>query len=237
MNKKIANELAVGIILLLAIIVGGIFWLQNKKQMPTETAMSIVQKQPASTPTVPVTQPEKKSQAENYIKLAQYDNPDIGIHFQYPTEIYTDLIKCNEPMPIEINPTKETYGQTGFYYEIGVGTHYPFAGNKNCESLPFSLGYTVYVGDVSSTKNLEQLIKRVYGSDCKLTIEKFNGETNYDVDLGDWISDKSNCFISGKGGIWEYSPKKKKAILFETGQDFPWDKQSAEDFINSIKLL
>jgi putative hemolysin len=31
LNKKIASELAIGIILILATIVGGIFWLQNKK--------------------------------------------------------------------------------------------------------------------------------------------------------------------------------------------------------------
>lgn len=34
MNKKIASEIAIGVILLLAIVVGGIFWLQNKKEVP-----------------------------------------------------------------------------------------------------------------------------------------------------------------------------------------------------------
>jgi hypothetical protein len=33
MNKKIASEIAVGIILLVAIIIGGIFWLQNKESV------------------------------------------------------------------------------------------------------------------------------------------------------------------------------------------------------------
>ena len=41
MNKKIASEIAVGIILLLAIVIGGIFWLQNKKE--NQTNVSIVQ--------------------------------------------------------------------------------------------------------------------------------------------------------------------------------------------------
>lgn len=34
MNKKIASEIAVGVILLLALIIGGIFWMQNKKETP-----------------------------------------------------------------------------------------------------------------------------------------------------------------------------------------------------------
>ncbi len=32
-NKKIASEVAVGIILLIAIIIGGVFWLQSKKDI------------------------------------------------------------------------------------------------------------------------------------------------------------------------------------------------------------
>ena len=36
MNKKIASEIAIGIILLLAIIIGGVFYLQNKKNNPQE---------------------------------------------------------------------------------------------------------------------------------------------------------------------------------------------------------
>ncbi len=33
MNKKIASEFAIGVILLLAIIVGGIFWIKNVREM------------------------------------------------------------------------------------------------------------------------------------------------------------------------------------------------------------
>lgn len=38
MNKKIASEIALGVILLLAIIIGGIFWMQNKKEEKTAQA-------------------------------------------------------------------------------------------------------------------------------------------------------------------------------------------------------
>lgn len=35
MNKKIASEIAVGVILILVVVVGGIFWMQNKKEVNT----------------------------------------------------------------------------------------------------------------------------------------------------------------------------------------------------------
>ena len=35
MNKKIASEVALGVILLLAIVIGGLFWMQNKKEEKT----------------------------------------------------------------------------------------------------------------------------------------------------------------------------------------------------------
>jgi len=40
MNKKIASEIAVGIVLLLAIIIGGIFWMQNNKIQNLEKKQS-----------------------------------------------------------------------------------------------------------------------------------------------------------------------------------------------------
>ena len=59
MNKKIASEIAIGIILLVVIIVGGIFWLQQNKQTSgaqpavitqTEQVKSAVQTQSATQP-------------------------------------------------------------------------------------------------------------------------------------------------------------------------------------------
>lgn len=49
-NKKIASEIAVGIILLIAIVVGGIFWMQNGKvEVPVqEVVVPVVKTQPVT---------------------------------------------------------------------------------------------------------------------------------------------------------------------------------------------
>jgi len=44
MNKKVASEIAVGVLLLIAVAVGGVFWIQSKKEIPatqTESKSSI----------------------------------------------------------------------------------------------------------------------------------------------------------------------------------------------------
>ena len=66
MNKKIASEIAIGIILLLAIIIGGIFYWQSKKVPVQQTAIPAVQK--------PVTQPV----AQPVINEQQTQTPQVG---------------------------------------------------------------------------------------------------------------------------------------------------------------
>lgn len=69
MNKKIAGEIAVGIILILVIVIGGIFWMQGKKE-------------------VVATQTESKSATASK-KVDNVSNnlmrSDYGISFQVPT--------------------------------------------------------------------------------------------------------------------------------------------------------
>ena len=52
MNKKIASELAIGIILLAAIAIGGIFWMSERKQAINDSKLSqssiLLKKQPLS---------------------------------------------------------------------------------------------------------------------------------------------------------------------------------------------
>ncbi len=79
MNKKIASEIAVGIILLLAIIIGGIFWVQEIKQMQIETATPVVQ--------TSVIQPAKQPQAQpvnETMNWQTYRNENLDLAFNYP---------------------------------------------------------------------------------------------------------------------------------------------------------
>lgn len=45
-NKKIASEIAIGITLLLAIIIGGIFWVQDRKQEALDVIVGLGDNQP-----------------------------------------------------------------------------------------------------------------------------------------------------------------------------------------------
>ncbi len=59
MNKKVASEIAVGVILLITIIVGGVFWMQNKKAPVLQTV------KPQPTAPVEKTQQSRVAQQEN----------------------------------------------------------------------------------------------------------------------------------------------------------------------------
>lgn len=49
-NKKVASEIAVGIILLITIVIGGIFWVQNKESMISDQVLVENQEPAAQTP-------------------------------------------------------------------------------------------------------------------------------------------------------------------------------------------
>lgn len=74
MNKKIASEIAIGVILLLAIVIGGIFWLQNKKEMSVVQPVVI---QPVQQ--TPITQP-----VDEIANWQTYANDTFGFSFKYP---------------------------------------------------------------------------------------------------------------------------------------------------------
>jgi len=80
MNKKIASEIAVGIIAIVAIIVGGVFWLQQNKQMPeAQSAVVPIVQTPATQPT------ETSSNAA--VSTEVYLNEQYGIKITFPPEM------------------------------------------------------------------------------------------------------------------------------------------------------
>ncbi|KKP97389.1 MAG: hypothetical protein UR99_C0013G0001 [Candidatus Moranbacteria bacterium GW2011_GWD2_36_12] len=71
-NRKIASEIAVGIILLIAIVVGGIFWLQNKKvQAP------VIQSSPVTTQSVSQTKSNQAPQQPIGLIPKSYDDENV----------------------------------------------------------------------------------------------------------------------------------------------------------------
>jgi len=111
MNKRIASEIAVGVILLIAVIVGGIFWLQSKKeeavvQVPVVDVQKSAVKTPIGDKGVMCTQEAKLCEdGKTYVSRTQpncefaacpavstdetanwqtYKNEKYGFEFQYP---------------------------------------------------------------------------------------------------------------------------------------------------------
>src|SRR6266567_826102 len=74
MNKKIASEIAIGIILVLVILIGGIFSLQSKKaQVPAPQQVAI------QSPAAPIAQPEVANLNQNV-----YKNESFNFQVQLP---------------------------------------------------------------------------------------------------------------------------------------------------------
>lgn len=91
MNKKIASELAIGIILMIVVIIGGVFWLFSYKNEKFEKQENQV-----------VMQDEIKS---NSIKFIFYENTEYGIKFNYPGDITLKEIKSelvNSAIPFTV---------------------------------------------------------------------------------------------------------------------------------------
>lgn len=79
-NKKIISELAVGIVLLVALAVGGIFWLQDKKETPSVSSASEVNNQDQ------LGDKKDNNQAIQNVPVGwkAYRHEILGIEFIYP---------------------------------------------------------------------------------------------------------------------------------------------------------
>lgn len=79
MNKKIASEIAIGVIVLIAIIVGVLLWIQNKKEIPIITQTEVTK------PIVSVSQPTTQTEAvDETANWQTYTNTKYGFEFKHP---------------------------------------------------------------------------------------------------------------------------------------------------------
>lgn len=77
-NKKLAGEFAIGVILLVAIIVGGIFWVQGKRQEAVENAekQQVIVPVEQKSPTKPV------ENLDNAIQIKDDQQPSLTEKFE-----------------------------------------------------------------------------------------------------------------------------------------------------------
>lgn len=88
-NKKIASEIAIGIILLMAIIIGAIFWLQGQKtQTPAVPQQAVLapQTQPVQHSTVQPSEPVLQQPADETADWQTYSNAKLEFSIKYPAD-------------------------------------------------------------------------------------------------------------------------------------------------------
>lgn len=84
-NKKIASELAVGIVLLLAIAIGVIFWLQDKESQVPVATQPVQQQVPAPAAQQPIEPVDETAGWQTY------RNEKYGFEFKYPKDwVFSD---------------------------------------------------------------------------------------------------------------------------------------------------
>ena len=122
MNKKIASEIAIGIILLIAIIVGGVVWMQNKKQTPE--AQPVVT-QPVPVAQTPVTQPVATTQ-QSYIEVKE-----LGFKLPVDATMSSELTYTIKPLPSPNDAIPEAKANLSKVAEFSSKSLNAL--NKNCE--------------------------------------------------------------------------------------------------------
>ena len=134
-NKKISSEIAVGIILLVAIIIGGVFWLQNKAQAPVTAPVTT---QPATVAQTPVTQPAVDETAN----WKTYTNTKYGFELKTPQDwevkneekVYYDIESTDKIAQKMINFSVQKKNGTVTILTILIT---PTKNLKLCEDTPF----------------------------------------------------------------------------------------------------
>ena len=205
-NKKIASEIAIGVVLLLAFAVGGIFWLQNKNsQAPAVRTPAAVQPVAAAQPAPPA-QPDLQAGASDpaitITDWRTYTEDKYGFSIICPASWKADELTLDNAFyqGIVFNESDVTpshaFAQLGiFYYE--------------------SIGDVSYSDKSSEPKTLEQYMKDPMFSSAKAIV--FEGSNAFAATVKDssgaYGGDKSVIFIEKSAHIYEinYNPNDKDA--------------------------
>lgn len=117
-NKKIASEIAIGIILLIAIVIGGIFWVQSKESIISDQPLIVENQKPVEEKGAICTQDAKLCDDGSYVsrtgpkcefapcpssqsvkdgyKLIEIKNPSVQFSFNVPEKWLTETRRSGE---------------------------------------------------------------------------------------------------------------------------------------------
>ncbi len=88
-NKKISNEIAIGIILLVVVLIGGAFYFQNKKVATTIPEIKQAQQKDQQTTMSQQNQAQQQEQVVTVNAGELYKNNEFGFEFMSPQNLVT----------------------------------------------------------------------------------------------------------------------------------------------------
>ncbi len=89
MNKEVANEIAVGVIVLIVVIVGGVFWMQSEKQV-ANNVQPVIQVPVVQKEVQPQQQTQQVKPVDEAVNWQAYENEKFGFKFKYPNNLETE---------------------------------------------------------------------------------------------------------------------------------------------------
>lgn len=256
-NKKIASELAVGTILILALVIGGIFWMKDKNPVNSNQSLVIENSQIQN-----VNKEEKKDDVActQEAKLCE-DGSSVG-----RTGPNCEFAEC----PVTSKELSlNTYTNEGLGFSIGIPNiativehgNIVYIINKNIEEsnpggsedlqkkLKISgdefakvngVPWAILVKDVKDKVELQNFIQNRYGKKCKIgnmKLSKQGGTFDVEIDKSNWDPNlEDNCFLNWTLHI-KYNPELGKVAAWDIGQDqsFPGFDSSMADTFTFIK--
>lgn len=94
MNKNIKIEIAIGIILILAIIIGGSGWLINKKLSvpPVVSSNNLTKNKPANSQALPADKSDVKAELSNQAAVISRQKDKLEVEYEYPDHIKITMV-------------------------------------------------------------------------------------------------------------------------------------------------
>jgi len=129
MNKKINIEIAVGIILLFAIVIGGLVYFEGKNEtagitpvvkQPQLQNQQHAQQDQVKAQTTPANNPLDNIKISSFDNWKTYSNKNIGIEIKYPPELYSSDSKGKITFDY-LSPTDPAQSEEGsvlFHFNI-----------------------------------------------------------------------------------------------------------------------